>query len=50
MFACIIYATDLEPQHRHQESLLPEAILPTAAQNRKLLLSQQGLAAHGHAL
>src|SRR5262249_329084 len=37
-----------EPSQRDQTGLLSEAVLSAAAQNRKLLLSYQGLAAHRH--
>src|SRR5262249_54368981 len=39
-----------EPPQRDQTGLLSEAFLSAAAQNRKLLLSYQGLAAHRHPL
>src|SRR5262245_53424125 len=39
-----------EPSQRDQTGLLSEAFLSAAAQNRKLLLSYQGLAAHRHPL
>lgn len=39
-----------EPLHRYQESLLPQALLPPAAQNREFLLPDQRLAAYRHPL
>src|SRR5207237_2982589 len=39
-----------EPSQRDQTGLLSEAVLSAAAQNRKLLLSYKGLAAHRHPL
>src|SRR5262245_38252845 len=39
-----------EPSQRDQTGLLSEAFLSAAAQDRKLLLSYQGLAAHRHPL
>src|SRR5262249_27394235 len=39
-----------EPPQRDQTGLLSEAFLSAAAQDRKLLLSYQGLAAHRHPL
>jgi hypothetical protein len=39
-----------EPLHRYKESLLPQAHLPAAPQDRKLLLPYQGLAAYRHPL
>jgi hypothetical protein len=39
-----------KPLHRHQKSLLPQALVSAATQNRKLLLPHQGLAAYRHPL
>jgi len=44
------FAGHPEPQQCYQESLLSQALLPTSPQNRKLLLADQGLAAHRHPL
>jgi hypothetical protein len=41
---------DPEPQPCPQEGLLPQIRLPTATQNRELLLPHQRLAAHRHPL
>jgi len=44
------FADHSEPLHRPQESLLSQALLPAAPQNRELLLPHQRLAAHRHPL